>query len=269
MAPLTRPASSSDEYDEAVTEGRASRAFRRHGARPRHHRRRRHLQPADGACRLRADLDRLDGPHDGRRPRAWDGLRGAGTPHACGGGSLRVCASRLRQPARLRERLVVLDHRVGGQCRHRGRRGPLCRGLRQHGPREAVVDPPYPHRPLGCRVHQPQRGQEHGRLPDLDHGSEVRRAGVRVGRGAVLHRQRQLRPVERERRERDRRDRRRHGHRLVQLPGHRDGVRRGGEGPRPRSQRPPRDHARDPCERGRLHAVADRRLRDPAGGRAG
>ena len=43
----------------------------------------------------------------------------------------------VRQPARLRQRLVVLDHRVGRQRRHRGRLGAVRRGVRQQGPQQA------------------------------------------------------------------------------------------------------------------------------------
>src|SRR6516165_10807009 len=39
-----------------------------------------------------------------------------------------------RQPAGVRERLVVLDHRVGRQRGDRGRLGPLRRALHQQGP---------------------------------------------------------------------------------------------------------------------------------------
>ena len=73
----------------------------------------------------------------------------------------------------------------------------------------------------------------------------------------------QLHAVERQRRERDQRDRRRHGDRPVQLPRRRDRRGRRRQGARPRSQHPAGDDPRHARDRGRLHAVADRRLRHP------
>ncbi len=50
------------------------------------------------------------------------------------GGPVRLRAGRVRQPAGVRERLVVLDHRVGRQRGDRGRLGAVRRALHQQGP---------------------------------------------------------------------------------------------------------------------------------------
>ena len=92
---------------------------------------------------------------------------------------------------------------------------------------------------------------------------------VHVDRRPLLHRHRQLHAVERQRRGRDRRDRRRHGDRSVQLPRRRDRLGRGRQGEGPRPQHPEVDGPRHGGDGHRLHALADRGLRDPLDDRAG
>ena len=130
--------------------GRASGPCRRdEGARPRHHRRRRHLQPADGACCfwpisiVSMALTTVGALALGLVFAALSRrVPAEGGPYAY---------ARLAFGNR-HEFVSAWSYWITGweaTCR-RGRRGPLCRGLRQHGPREAVVDPAHPHRPLAC-----------------------------------------------------------------------------------------------------------------------
>ena len=126
----------------------------------------------------------------------------------------------VRQRRRLHERVVLLDHRLGGQRRHRDRLGVLRRGLRQQGQRAPA-------------------GRSSIALVGLWIPAAVNLTGVKnMGavqlwttiikfiplalmstRRAVLHQHRQLPPVERQRRQSTcRRDRQRDGHLPVQLP---------------------------------------------------
>ena len=119
---------------------------------------------------------------------------------ASGRWSVRVCACR-SATGTVRERLVVWIGGWAGNAAVRGRLRPLrprcssTRATTSSGRSSSSSSA------SGLPRSSLQRGQEHGRVPALDHGAEVRRSGVSFGRGAVLHRQRQLRPVERERRE--------------------------------------------------------------------
>ena len=210
------------------------------GDRPHHgeHHRRRHLQPADVARRLRADHAGLDGSDDRRGARAGVAVRRTLPASSGRWWPVRVRARRLRQQVGLRERVVVLDHGVGRERRHRRRLGALRRALHQQGSHRAGFDPAGTGRPVAPGGHQPLGRQEHGIGPGAHDDPQVRRPRVHVDRRPVLHPERQLLALERERREHHRRHRRRHGDRAVQLPGCRDGVGRGGQGPGPRPQHP-------------------------------
>ena len=116
------------------------------------------------------------------------------TPSAGGRRPLRLRAGRLRQPRRLRQRLVLLDHGLGRQRRDRRRLGALRRALHQQGPRQARLDPAGAGRPLGRGGDQSLRGQEHGLDPGRDDDPEVLRARVHGDRRPVLHQKRQLPP---------------------------------------------------------------------------
>ena len=67
------------------------------------------------------------------------------------GWALRLRPDRLRQHLGLRQRLVLLDHRLGRQRGHRGRLGLLRRALRQQGREHDGVDPHRPGRPVDSR----------------------------------------------------------------------------------------------------------------------
>ena len=103
-----------------------------HRADHRQHRGRRHLQPADLARGLRSDQPRLDGADHGRCARAGGVVRGAVAAATGRRRAVRLRAGRVRQRVGVHQRLVLLDHRLGGQRRHRGRLGPLRRALHQH-----------------------------------------------------------------------------------------------------------------------------------------
>ena len=80
-----------------------------------------------------------------------------------------------------------------------------------------------------------------------------------IGLFAIIDRE--LQPDEPQRRQRRDRDPRRHGAVPVLLPRRRDRVGRRGQGPQPRRQRPEVHDLRHARDRGRLPAVADRRVR--------
>ena len=237
------------------------------GDRPHHgqHHRRRDLQPADVARRVRADHVGLDGSHHHRCARAGRAVRRAVAPPARRRRPLRVRQGRVRQQGRLRQRVVVLDHGVGRQRGDRRRLGAVRRAVRQQGPQPTRVDPAGARRSVAARGDQPVRGEEHGhrcrwvrRSSSSPRSRSCRRSACSTSSTANYS------PVERERRERDRRDRWRHGDRTVQLPRRRDRVGGRGEGPRPGSQHPAGHDPRHAGDGGRLHALAHRGVRHPA-----
>ena len=261
----SRPASGQPADDAGVNHGTAAvRPHVGHRADHRHHRGRRHLQPADLARGLRSDQPGLDGPHHGRCARAGGVVRCAVAAATGRWRPVRVRAGRVRQRVGVHQRLVLLDHRVGGQRRDRGRLGPVRRALHQHRPQPGLLGAARAGRTVDSRSDQPVRCEEHGNGPGRDDDREVRRAGVHGDGRPVLHPGRELRSLQRQRRERHRRDRRRHGDRAVQLPRRRDGRRRGRQGARSRPEHPPGHHPGHPRHRRRLHALPHRRVRHPA-----
>ena len=245
--------------------GEPLRAHRRDRADHGQHHRRRHLQPADVACRLRPDQPRLDGPH-----------------HRSARSRSRCCSPRCRvacppTAARTPTHGSAFGNKLGFANAWSywitawAGNAAIAVGWVLYV--EEFVN--NGHNRLASvllvlvglwipAVDQPLRRQEHGRGPSRHHDPEVRRPGVHVDRRAVLHRNE---PTSRRGTSAARGaiggDRRRHGHRTVQLPRRRG---RGGRG-RARSAIPtatsPGHDLRHARHRGRLHAVADRGVRHP------
>ena len=124
-----------------------------------------------------------------------------------------------------------------------------------------------PGRPLDPGGREPDRCAQHGCLPAVDDGAEVRAVGTDGHGRPPLHQGRQLHALEHERRHQPLRHRWRDGDLPVQLPGRRDRSGRGRQGSQSRSQRPEVHDLRHPRQRRCLPALADRGLRDPAGRR--
>ena len=171
----------------------------------------------------------------------------------------------------LRQRLVVLDHGVGRQRGDRRRLGALRRGVRQQGPQRGLARSCWCWSACGCRRSiNLSRRQEHGRRPGRRRRSSssprwrsCRPSGCStstranftpwnvsgesaigaIGGGMAIA--------------------------LFSYLGVETAVGRGRQGPRPRPQHPAGDDPRHARDRGRLHAVADRGVRDPADGAAG
>ena len=94
----------------------------------------------------------------------------------------------VRQRPGLRQRVVVLDHRLGRQRRDRRRLGAVRRGVRQQGPQPSSVSVLLVLVGLWIpAVDQPVRREEHGLGPGHHDRPEVRRARVHVDRRALLH----------------------------------------------------------------------------------
>ena len=90
-----------------------------------------------------------------RRAGPCPAVRRAVPPLAGRRRAVRLRPGGLRQRARLRQRLVVLDHRLGRQRRHRGGLGALRRGVRQHRPQQARVGAARAGRAVDPGGHQP------------------------------------------------------------------------------------------------------------------
>ena len=105
------------------------------------------------------------GADDRRRAGAGAAVRRAVAAAAGRRRTVRVRAGRVRQPARLRQRVVVLDHRLGRQRRDRRRLGAVRRGVRQQGPQPARLGPARARRPVDPGGDQPVRREEHGLGP--------------------------------------------------------------------------------------------------------
>ena len=127
------------------------------------HHRRRHLQPADVARRLRSDQPRVDGPDDRRRARARAAVR-------------RAVAAAAR-PTAARTRTHASRSATSSASRTRGRtgspRGPATRRspsgwvlyveeFVNKGHNRLVLGPARARRPVDPRRDQPLRRQEHG-----------------------------------------------------------------------------------------------------------
>ena len=112
-------------------------------------------------------------------------------------GPVRILARGVRERRRLHERVVVLDHRVGRQRGDSDRLGAL-RGVPVHrGRGEPATAQRRAHchradRPVDPGAGQPERRVQRRGGPGRHHRAEVRRPGVGLRRGSVLHRHRQL-----------------------------------------------------------------------------
>ena len=98
------------------------------------------------------------------------------------------------------QRVVLLDHRVGRQRRHRGRLGLLRRALRQQGRRASAGRSRSRWSACGSRPLVNLTGVRNmGAFQVVDHGPEVHPAGPHGDRRAVLHQRRQLHALEHQR----------------------------------------------------------------------
>ena len=224
--------------------GEPVRPAGRHGADRRQHHRRRHLQPADVAGRLRPD-------------HAWSRWRSRPSERS----RSRCCSRRCRGGCRP----------TAAPTRTRGSRSATRSGSRTPGRTGSPPGPATPRsRSAGSSTSRTSSTRTTtgwspccwcwsgcGSPPPINLSGVKNMGSVQVVTtvvkfavlafmsivGLFYIQPRQLHAVERQRREHDRRDRRRHGDRAVQLPGRRVRRRGRGEGARPRPQRPPGDRS--------------------------
>ena len=115
---------------------------------------------------------------------------------------LRLRPPRVRRLRRLPHGLVLLDHLLGRQRRHRRLLGPLRRGALRHRQPVGLGQPRHrPDRPLDPRRHQPRRRPPDGVVPERHGRAQVPAAAPRGHPRLVLRQQRQLRAVQRLRRQ--------------------------------------------------------------------